>query len=188
MGTDEEVENTDTVEDEGSGVLLDCDWGWMLPNCEERGESQGVVTIDNGDVEIIGAEIGSELIELLEMVDGLDMLTDGVLASVTEEVDGTTVGLSGFGELLTLVDPCESGIGGSEALVAGLGSELEVPEGGASIGEEVTLLKTMESGMSYPRGMFSSKLVVKKAIPAFPMPCIGPPLTFCQPLTGGAGR
>lgn len=112
-------------------------------------------------------------------VDMLDVSTGGVLA---------VFGVSGVGELLMLVGPCGTATGGIEILGKELEGGFEVPDDGASMGEDVTLLKTIESGMSNPRGIFSSKLVVKKAIPAFPMPCIGPPLTFSQPLIGGAGR
>lgn len=93
-------------------------------------------------------------------------------------------GVTGFGI-------CGAGIGGGTitggfgTLGGGLEGVINVPGSG---GDVVTLLKTTDSGMSYPRGMLSSKLVVKNAMPALPIPCIGPPFTFVHPSTGGAGR
>jgi hypothetical protein len=144
-------------------------------------------------VEMIGVADEIELVEVLSVTTGGLLAEVGGLKGVVEVsctglLEETVIGLSWIVELLILVGPCGVETGGTETVAAGLDGEFKVPDGGASMGEDVTLLKTIESGMSNPWGMFSSKLVVKNAIPAFPMPCIGPPLTFSQPLTGGAGR
>lgn len=109
---------------------------------------------------------------------GVGLVSTGVLVEFV-------VGVTGLGEL---EEPGGDGTEDTELLGAGLECISEVPDGGGSNGNAVILLKTIERGMSYPRGMFSSKLVVKNAIPAFPIPCTGPPFTFSHPVTGGEGR
>jgi hypothetical protein len=198
--------------------LLDCGRGRVLPNCDDIGESQGTVPFGVCDVGIVSDDVGNglvdvlelvvktgtvsieELVNVLDVVELLEAATGGVaVGDVDVDVggcdnvvvlvvgirvlDGIVVGVYGFDEL---VGPWGTEMEGIEILVPELDVELEY--GGASRGDDETLLNTIESGISNPRGMLSSKLVAKNPIPAFPMPCIGPPLTFSQPLTGGAGR
>jgi hypothetical protein len=117
-----------------------------------------------------GVSNGVDVLSMVELANVEEGPEVGIVVELVDMVDGASSGELIGVELVDMVD------GASSGELFGPGSE------------EVAFLKTIARGISYPRGRFSSKEVENHPIPAEPIPCMGPPLTCAQSLTGGAGR